>query len=102
MCRRIFVSFLFFIWLPHSTLLAVAPEVENESKSLKSIIVDENNQISNRIDRAAQKLDLALAGGRADKTANRTHIIVRQRLDWREGGPFTYNPYLQSPPPWLT
>lgn len=94
MCRRIFVSFLFFICMRPFALLAVAPEEKTESKSLKNIIIDENNQISNRIDRAAQRLDLALVGEKADKSTNHTHVIVRQRLDWKEGGPFTYNPYL--------
>ncbi len=96
LCRRILALFLFFIWMSPSLLLAEAKAEldDDDDETFTHMIVRKDIQISNNIDEAAKKIDVALSGEQVAKKPNLTHIVVRQRLDYEVGGNSSYNPYL--------
>lgn len=69
-------------------------QTQEASDTLKGRFLKRNKAISEKVDQAADDLDVYLAGDEYTKKENRTQVILRNGVDWSEGGVWDYSPHL--------
>ncbi len=65
-----------------------------DDKPLDKKLIEEDIKVRKKIDDIITGVDLALTGGKLSDRKNLTQIVIRNQLNWPEGGPFVYTPHL--------
>lgn len=62
------------------------PPKEEEQKTLAEKAIHTGNVIEKGVDKAAEKIDIALAGKKYTKKRNESRVNITELVTWREGG----------------
>ncbi len=73
--------------------LKVYAAVTETGKKIEKSLIEQDIKIANKIDEFASDIDTAMSGSNS-AGRNRTNIVLRNQLNWAEGGTFTYTPHI--------
>lgn len=88
-----FTAVLAILIIPIFSIRAGAAPLPEEPTN--PVLIEQDIELSHKIDEMAKKLDAALTGEKPPPDQpNMTQIIVRNQILWAEGGEFNYAPHL--------